>query len=525
MNFRKLAELLCLVIIIAALGCDSRSDKPAPAIPKKTPKVEESWPEINRAEVEAAQREPQRPPQRAPEPAASPAAPIPQVVESKPVEPVPDGSGSLPWLDADGSQLPMEYWEVQYFNAQRIGITRYRIEAAGRGLKIRIETNMQIALPDRLMRQTIVIDTTEQLDGRMEQFSETLNSDAGSSTTDATVNFGELRLVNKNGKKHIAWPDGSWGPMGIHQLLMRKPMKPGEVRQAKVFLPQLHQLALVTLRAGKPEDTTSPDGLLANVTPIDVIMQLEKEGIRVKMWTDAAGRVQKTIWPQGLNLISFRISSEVARRLQSEVDIESYRGVTLAYTATDAVTAEQSQVQYEVTSEQADPHTLFSPESNQSVRAKSVYETLITVFRPAWQGSAPAEVRQTAPSLKELSGSNWLPTDGAAVRRLAEQWGGTATDPSKWLGLCCKAFTRICGSSSSPHRFTRWRQPRRTWRATAPNTRCSWLRYCAIDRSRRVSPAACVCTLAMANRNLNTICGPKPGWAIIGYRWTLPSAS
>ncbi len=412
-------------------GCDSRPNKPLPVIPKPPPKVEEEWLSFDRDAVDAAvlgQEQEAQPANRA-QPSTTPKSTV-----AKPVEFVSDFSGGATWLDADGSQLPLEYWEVQYFNAQRIGITQYRVDPEKSGIKIRIVTNMQIQSAGRSLRQAITLETREQLDGRMDRFAEELTSGALRSRTDGLVGSKEIRLETNNGeqttRKQIEWPEGSWGPMGIHQMLLRKPMLAKEARQAKVFLPQMHQLAEVTLQAGQLESTTSPDGLLPDVLPIDVTMKLAKEGIRIRLWTDSAGRVMKTIWPEGLNLSTFRISNDTAVRLQSEDEIKTYLDATLAWESPDKELASARRARLLITSESPDPHKLFSSQSNQLVKPKPVYETFVSLFQPDWQAAA-AGPQQLAPNLKDLSSTALLPSDDPLIERLAKQWSGQSSEPQE----------------------------------------------------------------------------------------------
>ena len=352
----------------------------------------------------------------------------------------------------------MDYWEVQYFNAKRIGITHYRIESVNHGLKIRMTTNMQLERGDQLHHQSIVVESVEKLDGRLDNFNETLASAGVMSTTRGTVltNQMELRQEGKAGNsvKQIAWPAGSWGPLGIHQLLLRKPIQPGEARRAHVFLPQMHKLAQVTLVAGQRENITTPIGLLTNVVPVDVLMQLEKEGIRIRIWVDGSGRIQKTVWLEGLNLSSFRVSRETAAKLQAEDEIDSHRSDTLALDSAQPKLSDAEHVQYSVTStQQPDPHSLFSSETNQTVKAQSVYDAQIDVYRPAWQSHAPP-AKQTPPSVNELNGSRWLPVENAHIEQLAKQWSEQASDPTataKKLLAAVHAHLRLTESSSPIH--------------------------------------------------------------------------
>lgn len=437
--------LMYATLWLVTPGCDAQPKKPMKSLPKAPAKAVVDLPVPDRAEVEAANRPQVRPAGPAPaEPSDQTSAT--RSLEAKPPEPVQDNSGGLNWLDPD-SQLPIEYWEVQYFNAQRIGMTHYKVQATGSMLKIRMDTTMQFNRGGQTLRQSITVETRETPSGQLDRFTETLTSGALKSTTLGTVSSDEMRLSTENTEqtttKQIKWPQGNWGPMGIHQMLLRKPMVPGEARRAEVFLPQTHQLAKVTLVAGKTENTTSPEGLLADVVPIDVIMQLEKEGIRIRMWSDAQGHVQKTIWPEGLNLSSFRISRESAYKLQAEDEIATYVGNSLPCDSMAVGLSDAKQAQYAIMSTKTDPHDLFSRESNQVVKPKPVYETFVSVFRPNWESPASSGPKQLEPSLKELSSSQWLPSDSPQIERLAQKWIGRATEPIDRAKMLLEATHRL----------------------------------------------------------------------------------
>ncbi len=350
------------------------------------------------------------------------------------ITPVRDDSGTKSWLPSN-VELPIEYWEAQYYNAQRIGLTHYRIEAASKQeIAIRIETNMQIQRGGQTVRQKVVVETKEQPDGQLKQFKETLS--AGSLVTDTTWNFNpkEMSLqkenVDRNLRKSQPWPAGSWGPLGIHQLLLRSPMRPGETRQADVFMPQMHKRALVTLVAGKPESTTTLSGILPDMVPVEVLMQLETEGIHVRMWVDSLGRVQKTIWPEGLNLSSFRITVDEARKLQAEDELSSQLSTVVPADKVSIDPAQAVQVDYEVKSSEADPIQLFSQTTNQKAKTRFVFETVVTVARPDWQGPAPFDAPPTPPGADERTSSTLLPSEHPQLVQLATQWSGqAATDP------------------------------------------------------------------------------------------------
>ena len=214
-------------------------------------------------------------------------------------------------------EWPYEYWEAQYLNASHIGMTHYRIEKAdGERLILTAKTWLQVQRGGKTIRQTVSVQTIEQADGEVHSYFEETGGDGTTSKAQGSVTDEQLPLKTTSGESTavvtLTWPKGTWGPMGVHQLLLRQPMRSGESRKTHVFLPQVHKVAAVTLTAGAEEDTTSPEGMLRNLLPIDVTMLLEDQGISSRLWVNSQGHVQKSVVTAGPYISSYRVPRDVA---------------------------------------------------------------------------------------------------------------------------------------------------------------------------------------------------------------------
>lgn len=354
-------------------------------------------------------------------------------------EPTPDDAGGEDWLAAD--KLPYEYWEAQYLNASPVGVTHYRVEQTQTGaLNLTAVTTLQVRRGGQPLNQTVSVQTLELPSGEVQSFFEQADGGGASTKTEGSVSNEVLPLKIVNGQNQSAaqvqWPKGTWGPMGVQQLLLRKPMQRSERRQTHIFLPQIHQVALVTLTAAdKEEDATAPDGMLRNLLPIDVLMQLENQGVNTRVWIDAQGQVQKSVMLAGLNLSSYRVPREFADQLRSQgmVDVFAATSIKIPSPLVDAEQAKR--IDYVIESKSTDPYRLLSREANQSVRSESPFRALLSVWRPEAHGAAPEAVGtsgpvQTPPSKECSQPSTLINSDDPAVATLATALAQAKSEPT-----------------------------------------------------------------------------------------------
>ena len=347
-----------------------------------------------------------------------------------------DDVDGTPWLKT--LDWPYEYWETQYFNASRIGVTHYRFERTDSArLTLTAKTSLHIQRAGQPIRQNVSVQSIERVDGAVDSYFEEMESNGAVTKAEGSITDEILQLRTTAGGNvsvvPLPWPKGTWGPMGVHQLLLRRPMRSGERRQTHVFLPQIHKVALVTLAAGTEEDTTSPEGMLRNLVPVDVLMQLEDQGISSRMWVDAQGRVQKTVMTTGPNISSYRVSREVAQRMESQSMVDVFAATSIKIDPPLKDPQQAQRINYVVESKSKDPYSLLSRQANQSVRSESAFRAALTVFRPQPQGDLPKGPGQTGPMqtppAAECSASSMMiKSDDAEIAKLASVLAGAETD-------------------------------------------------------------------------------------------------
>ena len=355
-----------------------------------------------------------------------------------PQKPVQDDAGDRPWLTT--AEWPYEYWEAQYLNAQRIGMTHYKVEKAdGERLILTARTSLQIQRAGETISQTVSVQTIEQADGEVDSYFEEAEGDGVDSKTQGSITDELLPLKTTKGEDTsaatITWPKGTWGPMGVHQLLLRRPMRAGELRQTRVFLPQIHKVAFVTLAAGDEEDTTSPEGLLRNLLPVDVTMQLEDQGISSRLWVNSQGHVQKSVVTAGPYISSYRVPRDVAERMESQVQVDLFAATSIKLESPLVEPDKARRVDYVVESTSIDPYGMLSREGNQAARSETAFRAALTVWRPEVGSPAPspsgqAGPKQTPPTPECSASSMMIKSDDANVQKLALVLAGEETEPA-----------------------------------------------------------------------------------------------
>ncbi len=366
--------------------------------------------------------------------AAAPTSGVPEALISlsRQANAAQDNAGGQPWMK---TSEPVDYWESQYLGGKRAGLTHVQIVPVGTDrVRVTSTTHTSSQRAGKTVQQTIAIESLERTNGVVENYNETQTDASGNQIVhEGVIIKGQLQLKRTQGKQvtstTIAWPENTWGPRGLQQMLHRKPMAPGESRQSTIFMPQLHQIARVTMLAGQPEDTTCPEGLIKNATPIDALLQLEKEGIAIRMWLDSESQIRKTVWLEGFNFSEFRTTREVAERLESQdkIDLLGDRSVNVNPPLSNADQA--TSIVYKIESSEADPHRLLATGPNQAVRNFSTYKAELIVQRFTADGPVPEEFKQTPPGRECLEPNAVLCSKEPQIVALAAQLVGDERQP------------------------------------------------------------------------------------------------
>ncbi len=381
-------------------------------------------------------------------PAKRPAVPAPlddtvESEEDKLPSPVAVESGVKPWIATD--QLPWEAWYLQYLDGKRIGYSHVevnRTSLTNDDKRIRINRTDCIEVvgngTQAIFKRTI--ESTEYSDGRLISMTDISQSVDNIATTEGQLvknTFSAKTTIGEEVSTNlVAWEPGAWGLMGLQAILMQHPPQPGELLEAKVFIPQLYKIAKTELLAGQPDITTLPGGKTESLVPVDVILWTEETGMRSRNWVNGRGEVLKTISLSGPNLSTFWTTEEVAHRVRDEFELDGYLAQRVPLSGGQDLAA----------AKQVADKVVFGIERNAESTGVEVYSLLAKSGRQAVTSinalSAEATVRRVDPQqldslgdaqIDEIPNDSFLAatplllSDSPLIKQLAAELNGGQT--------------------------------------------------------------------------------------------------
>src|SRR6185312_8852200 len=129
-----------------------------------------------------------------------------------------------------------------------------------------------------------------------------------------------LKIENGDQKqeKVIDWTPETFGPYGAELSLARNPIKPGEVRKLRTFIPELNKIGITTLTARAPEPVALGGGVNRDLLRIDQEVAFEDgkkaPEMNTALWVDEHGQILKSFTDSNGGMMSYRTTKEAALR-------------------------------------------------------------------------------------------------------------------------------------------------------------------------------------------------------------------
>ena len=160
-------------------------------------------------------------------------------------------------LGLTGAAPTTESWDAVYLANSKIGHIQTWIEPVkDRGrelLRVRIKTELSFRRLKDPVTMKLEYGSIETLDGKVLRLdTRTVASDQELRVYGDVID-GKMKLIfdgtGQRQEQVIDWPDDVRGPYAAEQSLARQPIKPGESRTLKMFMPDLNKVCEVTLNA------------------------------------------------------------------------------------------------------------------------------------------------------------------------------------------------------------------------------------------------------------------------------------
>jgi transglutaminase-like putative cysteine protease len=197
-----------------------------------------------------------------------------------------------------------ESWDAVYMANAKIGHVHTYIQPVndkGRKLvRVRIDMVLNFRRGKDLVTNKLQYGTIETPDGSVLRLdTRTLTSDSEIRAWGDVVD-GEMTLTLQTGgqrqEKVLKWGPEVRGPYAAEMSLARSPMKAGETRALKMFIPDLNQICDVTLDARQNEVVVLGDGEKHSLLRVEQTTRQDgkpRPEFNTTLWVDSSGQVIK----------------------------------------------------------------------------------------------------------------------------------------------------------------------------------------------------------------------------------------
>lgn len=338
---------------------------------------------------------------------------------------------------ADPKTASTEEWNVIYMGKTRVGYSRantLNVKRDGRELiRSESDTTMLIKRFGQELKMKLTLATEETPEGELVSVEfKNENPPASFTRTTGKVVGDKLELEIENAKKitkkSLAWDKENKSPAYQDRLLRERPLKAGDKQEFKVFLPEMNQVATITITGQDASETTLLDGKKQKLQRVDVTQSV-LPGFVTKTWVDAEGRTVKSSTGGffGSDMSTYRVSREEALKeiAGAELDIAIDTLIKIQPPIQNA--HETKEIVYQVTVKGHNPATEIPAGDSQKIKSTGpeTAELTVTSIRPT--AAAPAGAKGVA---AEFSTPNrYLQSDDERVIKHAEAAVGDAATP------------------------------------------------------------------------------------------------
>jgi hypothetical protein len=368
------------------------------------------------------------------------------------------------FLAVNAPARAQESWDAIYQGDLKIGHVHTFIEhVTNKGQKL-LRVRVDMEMKQRRAKDVVTIkqrygsiETPEGIMLKIDHRS-LVGEDEIRTFGDVNTRAGQMNLTFEtwgNGRKNsqhktIPWEVDVRGPYAVEQSLARSPMKAGESRTLKMYMPDVNRVCEVTIAAKGTETITLGDRKghpLLRVEQTTTIDGQPRSEFDVTHWVDEHGQVLKSFQDLMGGLYLYRTTKEGATAPDTTVSVDSIVNSVIKVPQKISDSANRHHVRYRVTHKTEDPAKLLPTDRRQTIETAG--STAVAVRSPndgkrageagADKNAVILDVRTMGPEDGERGPAEvdeqfrrsnpMIASDDSLVQALARKAVGNATDP------------------------------------------------------------------------------------------------
>ncbi len=330
-----------------------------------------------------------------------------------------------------------ESWQVIYIGEQRVGYQHGRQLIETRDKKPVVVSHSESHFRIKRFGQELNISTSlrteETMAGDLLKFAFELNNPP----TQATRSEGEIKereleltstVAGRTSTRRVPWENDAKSPAYPERLLREEPMKRGDTRSTKIYMPEFGKFSKLTHATDELRPVKLLDGKEQSLLLIKVQYSAIPEN-NSRQYVNARGEtllVENDML--GLTARAFDVSRDVALQAiaGAELDLALNTLVRIDPPLRDA--HRKKKISYRITGDTESPEKSFVAGGTQTVKRLTDKSIEVSVLS---QPIPPVNSRSKATEPQFLAATRFLQVNDPAVRQHADRAAGGETDPSR----------------------------------------------------------------------------------------------
>ena len=363
------------------------------------------------------------------------------------------GAVVLAWLGLVGllggtARADSESWDAIFLAGSKIGYMRIRVAPVkenDRPLnRVLVDFNLAFKRGNNNSNMELQYGTIETPEGQVLRLDTRTMASQQVLRVHGDVIDGKMRLRIENGdqkqEKVIPWTPDTYGPYGAELSLSRKPIKEGEVRKVKVFIPLMNKIGETTLTARTKEPVALGAGANRELLRVDQEVAFEDgkkaPEMNTTLWVDEGGQILKSFTDSSGGMMNYRTTKEAATREAPKLDLIQASIIKIGRKISNPENSRD--VSYKISLTDANPAELFPNDRRQTIKPGNDPRSAVLEIKTAGpEAGSPGPETVDA----EFTRSNpFITSEDSRVVALARRAVGSATDPwskvqaiNKWV--------------------------------------------------------------------------------------------
>lgn len=224
-----------------------------------------------------------------------------------------------------GAAPTSESWDAVYIAGSKVGHIHTYIEPVkdkekNRDLvRVRVDLDLNFRRLEDQVALQMEYGTIETPDGSVLRLDTRIHAARQVMRVHGDVIENTMKLTMDTGgqrqQQALAWGPEVRGPYAAEMSLARVPIKPGESRSLKMYMPDLNDICAITLTAKALEDVTLGGGVVRPLLRVDQTTTHKdkpRPEFDVTLWVDATGQVLKSKTDTLGGMVTYRTTKEGA---------------------------------------------------------------------------------------------------------------------------------------------------------------------------------------------------------------------